>query len=122
LKIIQINHTGEFLANQIEMVIDCIGRKKILAIVSDNGADIASARRLICSKYKNILNIRCVAHCYNLISKDIIQHTFAERKIQRANRIVQFFKRSHKDAATLKEKIKQHEIGGSGFKTYVETR
>ncbi|CAB4490238.1 unnamed protein product [Rhizophagus irregularis] len=92
------------------------------AIVSDNGANVASARRLICSKYKKILNIRCIAHCYNLISKDIILHTFAERMIQRANRIIQFFKKSHKAAAILKEKIKQHEISGGGLKTYVETR
>ena len=93
-----------------------------MAIVSDNGANVASARRLICSKYKNILNIRCVAHCFNLISKDIIQHTFAGRMIQRACRIVQFFKKSHKAMAILKEKIRQHEIVGGGLKTYVETR
>jgi len=36
------SHTAEFLANQIELVINRIGRKKILAIVSDNGANIAS--------------------------------------------------------------------------------
>ncbi|CAB4473899.1 unnamed protein product [Rhizophagus irregularis] len=116
------SHTAEFLANQIESVINRIGSKKIIAIVSDNGANVASARRLICSKYKKILNIRCIAHCYNLISKDIILHTFAERMIQRANRIIQFFKKSHKAAAILKEKIKQHEISGGGLKTYVETR
>ena len=116
------SHTAEFLANQIEIVIDRINSKKILAIVSDNGANVASARRLICSKYKNILNVRCVAHCYNLISKDIIQHTFAERMIQRANRVVQFFKKSHKAAAILKEKIRQHGISDGGLKTYVETR
>ena len=68
------------------------------------------------------MNVRCVAHCYNLISKDIIQHTFAERMIQRANRVVQFFKKSHKAAAILKEKIRQHGISDGGLKTYVETR
>ncbi|GBB97201.1 hypothetical protein RclHR1_02940003 [Rhizophagus clarus] len=50
------------------------------------------------------MNIRCIAHSYNLISKDIIQHTFAVRMIRCANRIVQFFKKSHKAAAMLKEK------------------
>jgi hypothetical protein len=116
------SHTAEFLANQIELVINRIGNKKILAIVSDNGANVALARHLICSKYKNIMNLRCIAHCYNLISKDILKHTFAERMIQRANRVVQFFKKSHKAAAILKETIKQHEISGGGLKTYVETR
>lgn len=116
------SHTAEFLANQIELVINRIGSKKFSAIISDNAANIALARRLICSKYKNIMNIRCIAHCYNLISKDILQHTFAERMIQRANRIVQFFKKSHKAAAILKEKVEQYEISGGGLKTYVETR
>jgi hypothetical protein len=115
-------HTAEFLANQIESVINRIGSKKIIAIVSDNGANVASARRLICSKYKKIINIRCIAHCYNLISKDIILHSFAKRMIQHANRIVQFFKKSHKAAAMLKEKIKQYEISGGGLKIYVKTR
>jgi hypothetical protein len=110
------SHTAEFLANQIELVINRIGNKKISAIISDNGANVAAARRLICLKYKNIINIRCMAHCYNLISKDIIKHTFAERMIQRANRIVQFFKKSYKAAALLKEKIKQHNISGGGLK------
>ncbi|GET03325.1 ribonuclease H-like domain-containing protein [Rhizophagus clarus] len=113
---------GSSIWNFIELVIERIGSKKISAIVTDNGANIAAAKRLICSKYKNIMNIRCIAHNYNLISKDIIQHTFAVRMIQRANRIVQFFKKSHKAAAMLKEKIKQHKIGGGGPKTYIETR
>ncbi|GBB83323.1 hypothetical protein RclHR1_10050006 [Rhizophagus clarus] len=79
------SHTAKFLSNEIELVINRIGSKKISAIIiSDNGANIALARRIICSKYKNIMNIRCIAHSYNLISKDIIQHTFAERMIQRA--------------------------------------
>ncbi|PKY45354.1 hypothetical protein RhiirA4_459907 [Rhizophagus irregularis] len=73
---------------------------------------LALARHLICSKYKNIINIRCIAYCYNLISKDILQYIFA-------NRIVQFFKKSH---IVLKEKIKQYEISGGGLKTYIETR
>jgi Protein of unknown function (DUF 659) len=42
------SHTAEFLANQIELVINRIGAKKICAIVSDNGANVALARHLIC--------------------------------------------------------------------------
>ncbi|CAG8521252.1 hypothetical protein GLOIN_2v1672635 [Rhizophagus irregularis DAOM 181602=DAOM 197198] len=36
--------------------------------------------------------------------------------------LVCLFKKSHKAAAMLKEKIKQHKISGGGLKTYVETR
>ncbi|CAG8838938.1 39354_t:CDS:2, partial [Gigaspora margarita] len=116
------SHTGEFLANQIELIINRIGKDKISAIISDNGSNVASARRIICSKYRNILNIRCIAHCFNLISKDIIRHTFAEKIIQRANKLVGFFKKSHKAAAILNQKILQYQVSGGGLKTYVETR
>ncbi|CAJ0764276.1 18411_t:CDS:2, partial [Entrophospora sp. SA101] len=64
------SHTGEFLAEEINKIIECIGPKKVAAIVSDNGANIAKARRIVTSKYKHIINVRCIAHCINLISKD----------------------------------------------------
>jgi hypothetical protein len=41
------SQTAEFLANQIESVVNRIGSQKILAIVSDNGVNIAFVRRLI---------------------------------------------------------------------------
>ncbi|CAG8832035.1 37037_t:CDS:2, partial [Gigaspora margarita] len=54
--------------------------------------------------------------------KDIIRHIFAERMIHRANKIVEFFKKSHKAAAILNQKILLHQISGGGLKTYIETR
>ncbi|CAG8578310.1 20554_t:CDS:2 [Gigaspora rosea] len=41
--------------------------------------------------------------------------------IQRANKIVSFFKKSHRAAAILKQKILLHQISRGGLKTYIET-
>ena len=69
----KVKHTGQHIANVIEEVINQISSEKFVAIVSDNGSNVASARGLIVQKYPNIINVRCIAHCFNLISTDIVK-------------------------------------------------
>ncbi|CAH1770183.1 3189_t:CDS:2, partial [Entrophospora sp. SA101] len=116
------SHTGEFLAEEINKIIECIGPKKVAAIVSDNGANIAKARRIVTSKYKHIINVRCIAHCINLISKDVIAHKFAKNLISKANIIVKYFKKSSLANSLLKSQIEKHRIQGGIIKSYVKTR
>ena len=52
-----------------------VGVEKFAAIVSDNADDYAAARKQIPEKYEHIFNVRCIAHCLNLISHDIIKYT-----------------------------------------------
>lgn len=66
------SHTADFLASKIQEVIDEIGSEKFAAVVSDNASAIAAARRKISEIYPHIINIRCIAHFVNLISKDIL--------------------------------------------------
>ena len=94
-------HTGLFLANEIEEIINKIGSEKFSAIVSDAGANIQNARKIITDKYQNILNIRCIAHAINLIFKDICNTSFANQILTRCNTIVTFFKRSHQGGKFL---------------------
>lgn len=89
------SHTGEFLANTIEEIIDKFGPAKFSAIVTDSGANIRNARQIITEKYNNILNVRCMAHAINLISKDICSTSFANRILTKCNTIVKYFKKSH---------------------------
>src|SRR5579859_8050306 len=65
------SHTGNYLAEVIGKVIEKIGPNKISAIVSDNAANVRSARNTLQDKYPNIENIRCIAHAINLIACDI---------------------------------------------------
>ncbi|CAG8764916.1 23131_t:CDS:2, partial [Rhizophagus irregularis] len=76
------SHTAEFLAQQIQLIIEEIGIQKFAGIVTDAGSNVHSARNLISGKFPHILNIRCIAHSLNLITKDLIKHTFAKKIIQ----------------------------------------
>ena len=118
----KVKHTGQHIANAIEEVITRIGSEKFVAIVSDNGSNVASARGLIVQKYPNIVNVRCIAHCFNLISTDIVKIHQAKDLIRRANIVTKFFKHSTLASSWLKEAIQLKNINGGGLKTYVETR
>ena len=66
------HHTGEFLAEEILKVVEKIGPKKIIALVTDNASNCVKAREIVSSQYPNIMNLRCIAHFVNLITKDIM--------------------------------------------------
>jgi uncharacterized protein DUF659 len=110
------------LSEIIKNVILTVGPEKFVAIVSDNGSNIAAARRIICEEYPNILNVRCIAHCINLISSDIVKVHTIKSLIKCANSLTKYFKNSNLASAWLKEAIQLKGIEGGGLKTYVETR
>jgi len=89
------SHTKDLLAKEIEQIIEIIGPNKFSAIVTDAGANIQAARRVITEKYRHIINIRCIAHAVNLISKDIYKTQFADKMLRRSSTLVNYFKNSH---------------------------
>jgi len=99
-----------------------IGSNKIGAIVSDNAANIKAAREVISLKYPNIMNLRCIVHCFNLISQDIIKIPFTEKLFCHCNIIVTFFKVLHIAVSLLCNTIKEKKIEGGILKTYIKTR
>ena len=52
------------------------------------------AREEINQRYPHIQNIRCIAHCINLIASDIVEHKFADKLLRRSNILVSFFRNS----------------------------
>ena len=116
------SHTGELLEQQITLILEEIGVEKFSAIVTNGGANVQKARELINSKFKHILNIRCIAHCLNLISKDIISHSFAKRITNQCNILVKFFRASHRAKSSLEFMINERNIIGGGLKSHVDTR
>ncbi|CAG8685022.1 4702_t:CDS:2 [Gigaspora margarita] len=64
-------HTQELLAEEITNVLEKIGPKSFSAVVTDLGANIKATCYIIAEQYPNILNLRCISHAVNLISKDI---------------------------------------------------
>jgi hypothetical protein len=117
-----VKHTGQHIASAIDEVINKVGNEKFVAIVSDHGSNVASARRIITQKYPNIINVRCIAHCINLISSDIVKIRHVKDLVRRGNIVTKYFKYSTLAASWLHEAIKIKNIQGGGLKTYVETR
>lgn len=66
------HHTGEFFASEIKKIIEKIGAKKFSAVVTDNASNVRLAREIISKEYPSILNLRCIAHFINLITKSIL--------------------------------------------------
>ena len=87
-----IRHTGEHLSNVIEEVINKVGAKKFVAIVSDNGSNVAAARKIIANNYPNIINVRCIAHCVNLISMFIVKINEVKYIVKCANILTKILK------------------------------
>ncbi|GES88694.1 ribonuclease H-like domain-containing protein [Rhizophagus clarus] len=114
------SHTGEFLARKIDNILNKVDPEKFSAICSDNASNVKLARSIIVKKYPNIIDMRCISHCFNLISCDIMEHSFAFKLIAKVNIIIKFFKNSHV-AAKLTEMIKERNIEGGGLKTYCKT-
>jgi hypothetical protein len=85
-------HMGIFIAKKVKEILNRIGPSKFATIVSDNGANVRKAREIIQTKYPRIKNIRCISHCINLISCDIVQHSFAERILKKVNILASFFR------------------------------
>jgi hypothetical protein len=86
------SHTSEFLSNEIKNVISSIGNEKFAAIVSDNAANVKKAREMVHEAFPLIQNVRCIAHCINLLAGDIVKHNFADKLLKKVNTLVAFFK------------------------------
>jgi predicted component of type VI protein secretion system len=80
-----VSHTTKTLEEEIDHVLLAIEPKKFAAIVSDNASAIANARKHISEKYPYILNIRCIAHFVNLITKDILGKYFFDYYLTKSN-------------------------------------
>ncbi|GES96485.1 ribonuclease H-like domain-containing protein [Rhizophagus clarus] len=89
------SYTTEYLAMQIEKIIKSVGSDHILAIVSNNAANIRKAKAIINEKYLKIKSVQCISYCINLIACDIVKHNFADRLLHRVNILTAFFCSSH---------------------------
>ena len=115
-------HTSSYLASVIEEAINQVGIEKIVAIISDNASNVAGARRIITENHPRILNVRCVAHCINLICSDLAKINDIKYLTKCANIIVRYFKNSTLGSSWLKDAIELKNIQGGKLKSYVETR
>ena len=80
-----LSYTTETFTKEIDNILSIVGVKKFSTIVTDNASSIANARRHISEKYPHILNIRCITHFVNLITKDILGRDVNQSRSVRTN-------------------------------------
>ena len=98
------SHTGVNITEKIKNICNWIGVFKISAIVSDNGSNVRKACEIVESKHPNIRNIRCISHCINLMSCDVVRHQFADKLLKKVNTLAIFFRnnaRAGKDLSSI---------------------
>src|SRR5256884_6802198 len=115
------SHTANFLADQLNEIITDVGAENFAAVVSDHASACAAAKKIISTRYKHILLIRCIAYHVNLVSTDICKTSFAKDIISKCQKIVKYFKQSHQAGEELRSKM-TNEIKGGELKSYVVTR
>ncbi|XP_054797752.1 uncharacterized protein LOC129302885 [Prosopis cineraria] len=71
-------------------VIEWIGPKNIIHVVTDNTANYVACSRLIHEKYRHIYWSSCAAHCLNLILKDIASLPHVSDLASKASKITIF--------------------------------
>jgi len=72
-------HTQELLAQEMNQILERIGPENFSASVTGVGVNVQAAHCIVSENYPSILNLRCIAHAINLISKDICGTQFASR-------------------------------------------
>jgi len=70
-------HTAEYVANELSIVIDSIGKDRCLGVVSDNAASMKKAWTILKNdpRYKDlpIAYYSCICHTLNLLVHDIFK-------------------------------------------------
>lgn len=105
-------HTGEYIAREISSVIDEVGGKKIMAVVSDNAANMRAAWTIIEQKYEYIQCYGCVAHGLHLLANDISRVESVSKILQRAKDMVKFVKYKHLPHAVFQRVQKERSKEG----------
>ncbi|CAG8717894.1 9647_t:CDS:2, partial [Cetraspora pellucida] len=62
----------EFLVEKIDTILDEVRCDRFTVIVTDNASNMKLTQQTIHEKYPKILSLNCIAHCINLVSKDIL--------------------------------------------------
>ena len=85
-------HTGEYIAQLLIEVIEEIGAGKVMAVVTDNAANMKTAWGIITDNggFEHIHCYGCAAHGLHLLATDICSLDSVDKLLTRAKNIVKF--------------------------------
>ena len=103
---------------------DNVGAGRVAAVVTDDAANMRAARQLLAERtgYGHIITMRCWMHGFALVMRSVVGHPYAKDAIVTAQRLVTFFRASHKPLAELKAAARRLGITGGGLVSSNTTR
>nr|GEV15144.1 hypothetical protein [Tanacetum cinerariifolium] len=66
-----IERNAENLCNLFSEIVEMVGVKNVVQMVTDNGANYKAVGILLSERYRIVTGSSCVAHCLNLVLKDV---------------------------------------------------
>ncbi|KAJ0447335.1 putative HAT dimerization domain, ribonuclease H-like superfamily [Helianthus annuus] len=85
-----IESNSENLCNLFAEVVEMVGVKNVVQIVTDNAANYKKAGKLLCARHSSITWTPCAAHCLNLVLKDISELENVAKLVKLASRVTVF--------------------------------
>ncbi|CAG8603659.1 41625_t:CDS:2 [Gigaspora margarita] len=99
------SQTDQFMANEIQKIMQTIRIRKFVVIVTDNESNLRVAHQIVYKEYPFILNLRCKSHTINLLAFDLTKIDSIKAIISDCNSILEFFNRSHAAYGYYKEQL-----------------
>lgn len=115
-------HTGEFVAEKIEEILEEIGPHRFQAIITDNAAAMIKGRNLIRDKHQHIAVYSCAAHILNLLVSDTAKMKTLSLIEADCKAIVKEINNSHVLLATFVAIQKEKKGNSISLKLPVKTR
>ena len=100
-------HTGQYIADELKVIINDLGPDKVFALVTDNAANMKVAWAHVEETYPQITTIGCAAHTLNLLLKDIMALKTMDTLNKRAKQVVKYVKGKQVASATYLSKQKE---------------
>jgi len=79
-----------------------VGKEKVIAVVTDNAANMKRAWTIVLAKY-NVLCYSCAAHCLNLLAHDICGTNTFKAVLDEAIEIIKFFRSNSRVYAVFQQ-------------------
>lgn len=78
------------LCNLFAEIVEMVGEKNVVQVITDNAANYKRAGNKLCERYTSITWSPCAAHCLNLILKDVSELDNVKSLVTLASRVTVF--------------------------------
>ena len=85
------SRNAEYLYKHIDHVVQEVGEKNVIQIVTDNGSNYKAACKQLVAEYPHITWQPCAAHTINLMLKEIASFDEVAEVVHSAQRMCKFF-------------------------------